>query len=127
MWWIGLVFVCLKQERLVFLSGYDSFFRNQIWNIITKPAHIGKDTDPVWISPMSLGLYSFPWISFNKQALLFNGFYNVQRIFAISAKVQGKGEDGTNYMPMFGGIIAGVLIFAFVIIIVAMFVRYNYR
>ena len=38
-----------------------------------------------------------------------------------------SGEEGTNYGPMFGGIIAGVLIFAFVIIVVAMFIRYNYR
>ncbi|CAB3999896.1 receptor-type tyrosine- phosphatase S-like isoform X10, partial [Paramuricea clavata] len=44
-----------------------------------------------------------------------------------SAIVQAREDDETNYVPMFGGIIAGVLIFAFVIIIVAMFVRYNYR
>ncbi len=47
--------------------------------------------------------------------------------FSISAIVQAREEEGTDYVPMFGGIIAGVLIFAFVIIIVAMFVRYNYR
>ena len=41
--------------------------------------------------------------------------------------MQAREGDETDYVPMFGGIIAGVLIFAFVIIIVAMFVRYNYR
>lgn len=40
---------------------------------------------------------------------------------------QARKDDETDYVPMFGGIIAGVLIFAFVIIVVAMFVRYNYR
>ena len=44
-----------------------------------------------------------------------------------SAIVEAREGDETDYVPMFGGIIAGVLIFAFVIIIIAMFVRYNYR
>lgn len=32
-----------------------------------------------------------------------------------------------SYVPVFGGVIAGALIFSFVVIIVAMFIRYNYR
>lgn len=51
----------------------------------------------------------------------------IECIISFSAIVQAREGDETDYVPMFGGIIAGVLIFAFVIIIVAMFVRYNYR
>ena len=67
-------------------------------------------------------LYQVKIVARSKRQVFLSKMHEVR-----SAIVEARKSDETDYIPMFGGIIAGVLIFAFVIIIVAMFVRYNYR